>query len=162
MIRREITFELPPWLIMPLRSDFNIRIFWISSARRIEPEYDFDPAVPICFPRCVNAFTAYVRVRAWTDWLGECYEYLPKWAIPDLPEGNLRSSRTDILMWRASFKDPCRLRFQNEPVGSAISASRNLFLIIKKSLRVIFDIAACGSSLRHDLPDYDGRVGGTA
>jgi len=65
MIRREIIFELPPWLIMLLRSDFNIRIFWISSARRVEPEYELDPAVPMCLPRCyLSAFPANVRVRA--------------------------------------------------------------------------------------------------
>jgi hypothetical protein len=113
MIRRAVTFELPPWLIMPLRSDFNIRIFWISSARRVEPKYDLDPAVPIYFPRCHNALPANVRVRACADWLGKCYEYLLKWAIPDLPEGNLRSSRTDILMWRPWLRDPCHLRLQS-------------------------------------------------
>jgi len=65
MIRREITCELPPRLIMPLRSDFNIRIFWISSASRAEPEYELDPAVPMCLPRCcLSAFPANVRVRA--------------------------------------------------------------------------------------------------
>jgi len=65
MIRREIIFELPPWLIMLLRSDFNIRIFWISSARRVEPEYELDPAVAMCLPRYyLSAFPANVRVRA--------------------------------------------------------------------------------------------------
>ena len=40
------------------------------------------------FPPLLQRVPANFRVRACTDWLAECYEYLPKWTIPDLPEGN--------------------------------------------------------------------------
>jgi hypothetical protein len=92
MIRREITFELPPWLIMPLRSDFNIRIFWISSARRVEPEYDLDPALPM-FPPLPQGIPANCRVRACADWLGECTNISQGGQYPIYPRGIPRSSK---------------------------------------------------------------------